>query len=501
MLFLRKAILAFFLILFYFSYNKKKWISSKCGVCMNEPTLRVHCPHCHHFYILHLANLKQPISRYPCPFCHQPIVLPSSKKRASLSPENLGKSFPYLFQLAQYKILRLIARGGMGEVYKAWDEEQKRFVAVKILPSSLTKDLDFISRFKREAIALAKLCHPNIVQFIEENEENTIYYFAMELVEGTTLGMWIDAQKLTPSKVCSIFLQICYGLAYAHSCGVIHRDIKPSNILMDPKGIVKISDFGLARILFPPPEASSFSLTQTGAQLGTQGYISPEQRKDAKNVDHRTDIYSLGVMLYESLTGILPEGRFPLPSELNASLDKRFDWIIEKTLHPQPKKRFQSVEEIAHILGEIQQDILCSSSSVPTHRKRVLILVAEDDSSSCQLLQEFLQDLLPYGEILIAPDGEKAIELALRTPPQLILLDVYIPYANGIEVCKILRRHPSTTKIPILIITASFDDLKLKQQAYLAGADDFISKPLNFYELKNKLSEILSLDASSSTSK
>jgi serine/threonine protein kinase len=227
-------------------------------------------------------------------------------------------------RLPQFEILELLGRGGMGVVYKARQIQLDRIVALKILPPQDAASAGFIERFRREARSLGKLAHPNIVNVHDFGETNGLYYFVMEFVDGVNLREMIRGQRLTSAEALAVVPKICDALQFAHEEGIVHRDIKPENILIDKKGRVKIADFGLAKLL--GREETDPRLTVSGATLGTPRYMAPEQAEKPGSVDHRADIYSLGVVFYEMLTGELPMGRF-LPPSQKVQVDVRLDAI------------------------------------------------------------------------------------------------------------------------------------------------------------------------------
>ncbi|MFY0577371.1 serine/threonine-protein kinase [Cystobacter fuscus] len=233
-----------------------------------------------------------------------------------------------------YELLRVLGRGGMGEVWLARQMSLGRRVAVKVLPPRLAKDPEFVQRFDKEATALATLSHPHIVQIIDRGVAGEHYYFVMEYVEGRSLRDVMG--ELSPPEALRVALQVARALECAQEKDIIHRDLKPENILVDGRGHVKVADFGLAGIRRPD---STERLTATSVAMGTLNYMAPEQRRDAKNVDGRADLFSLGVMLYEMLTGEVPVGRFRLPSERVPGLDKRVDAVVERLLETEPEAR------------------------------------------------------------------------------------------------------------------------------------------------------------------
>ena len=253
-------------------------------------------------------------------------------------PGQLAEKFP------QLEIIELLGQGGMGAVYKARQKQLDRLVALKILPPEVGRSETFAERFTREARSLAKLNHPQIITVHDFGRtDDGLYYFLMEFVDGTDLRHIIQAGELTSEQALAIVPQVCEALHYAHKKGIVHRDIKPENILLDKEGNIKIADFGLARLLGKP--TSAYTLTQSGQRMGTPHYMAPEQIEHPQEVDHRADIYSLGVVFYEMLTGELPIGRFAPPSK-KVHVDVRLDEIVLHTLEKEPGRRYQYASEI-----------------------------------------------------------------------------------------------------------------------------------------------------------
>ena len=221
-------------------------------------------------------------------------------------PAELALHFP------QLEILGLLGQGGMGAVYKARQTKLDRLVALKILPPEVARDPAFAERFIREARSLGRLNHPQIVTVHDFGDVDGLYYFTMEYVDGRNLRDLLQEGPLPAAQARLLALQTCDALQYAHDEGLVHRDIKPENILLDRKGRVRIADFGLAKLVGLTP--TYLTLTGTHEVMGTLLYMAPEQMKQAHSVDHRADLYSLGVILYEMVTGELPLGRFAPPS-------------------------------------------------------------------------------------------------------------------------------------------------------------------------------------------
>ncbi len=267
-------------------------------------------------------------------------------------------------RLGDFELLGTLGKGGMGIVYKARQISMDRLVALKVLPTDLAADKSYVSRFYREARASAKLDHLNIVRGIAVGEVEGQYYFAMEFVEGESLKQVIENEGSLPvDRAVEIMMAVTKALAHAHERNVIHRDIKPDNILITREGVPKLADLGLAKQL----GQSVTELTQSSASMGTPYYMSPEQARDAKNADRRSDVYSLGGTFYHMLTGRVPfEGETPLevmmkhaketlvpPNRLRPEIPSRLSLVIEKMLNKSPEFRFQTAQELLQALEKV----------------------------------------------------------------------------------------------------------------------------------------------------
>lgn len=251
------------------------------------------------------------------------------------APHELAPLFPEL------EILELVGQGGMGVVYRARQRDLDRIVALKILRPDFGHDSSFAERFMREGRALAQLDHPNIITVHHIGHRDDVYFLIMEYVDGADLRHLQRAAKLSPDETLALVPPICEALQYAHEKGIVHRDIKPENILLTQTGRVKIADFGLAKLA---DADFSSSLTGTHQVMGTPHYMAPEQYERPQEVDHRADIYSLGVVIYELLTGELPLGRFSLPSD-TPNVDVNLDDVVMRSLEKKPDRRFQRASE------------------------------------------------------------------------------------------------------------------------------------------------------------
>jgi serine/threonine protein kinase len=252
----------------------------------------------------------------------------------------------------------------MAEVYKAYQPGLDRYVGIKVLHGHLIEDQDFISRFEREALATGKLRHSNIVQVLDFDRENEVYFMAMEYIDGPTLKDELKARKaanqpFTLQEIARIFSALCSAIDYAHARRMVHRDIKPANVMINQEGQVVLTDFGIARIV------GGTQYTQTGALSGTPAYMSPEQGQGERG-DERSDIYSLGVMLYEMVTGLVPfeadtpfavimkhiSEPLPLPTKVNPEIPEGVERVILKAMSKSPEDRYQTAGELARALRE-----------------------------------------------------------------------------------------------------------------------------------------------------
>ncbi len=334
-----------------------------------------------------------------CPNCHSPLprdapagVCPACALRAGLLGEasaalpptrtasswsrgvpDPGATLPadeLARRLPELDDFQLLGRGGMGTVYRAVHRKLQRPVAVKILDASLQDHAAlgaaFSQRFTREARTLARLDHPNVVRVYDFGHRSGLFYLVMELVDGVDLRQVIQGGGLEPAEALALIPQICAALQYAHDQGVVHRDIKPENILVDRRGTVKIADFGLAKLLGSAGETDA-RLTLTRQVMGTPHYMAPEQIEHPEQVDHRADIFALGVVFYELLTGELPVGRFPVPS-LKVEIDARVDEVVLRTLEKEPSLRYQRASDLSDDVESVASrvEVVEDSSSTPS---------------------------------------------------------------------------------------------------------------------------------------
>ena len=276
----------------------------------------------------------------------------------------------------RYQIIEELGKGGMGKVYKANDTDIKEKVAIKLIKPEISTNKKTIERFQNELKFARKIRHKNVCQMYDLNREEGTYYITMEYVEGENLKNMIRmSRQLGIGTAISVAKQVCEGLAEAHKLGVVHRDLKPSNIMIDREGSVRILDFGIARSL------KEKGITGAGVMIGTPEYMSPEQ-VEAKETDQRSDIYSLGVILYEMVTGKVPfEGDTPFtigmkhkgeipkdPKEVNSQIPEDLSRVILRCLEKDKEKRYQSAGELRSELTRIEQGIPTTEREIPKRK-------------------------------------------------------------------------------------------------------------------------------------
>ena len=285
--------------------------------------------------------------------------------------EELAVVFP------QFEILELIGQGGMGAVYKVRQKDLDRIVALKILPPAIGQSPEFAARFTREAKALGKLNHPGIVTLHEFGQQDGLYFILMEFVEGVNLAQLMKSGRISPHEALAIVPQICEALQFAHDQGIVHRDIKPENILLDRLGRVKIADFGIAKVVAAACEEPLWSgntpvptdATLAGKIIGTPQYMAPEQIEHPSDVDHRADIYALGVVFYQMLTGELPGKDLQAPSK-KVHIDVRLDEIVLKAMEKNPEMRYQQASVMRTRMETIASvERISENFSVPLRHK------------------------------------------------------------------------------------------------------------------------------------
>ncbi len=299
-------------------------------------------------------------------------------------------------QIAHYRIVSRLGEGGMGEVYLATDTRLDRSVALKVLPTAVAHDPMRMERFDREAKAASALNHPNVAHIYEIGEDRGIHFLVMEFIEGEALDRRIDGRPLPVTELAEIGSQIADALDAAHAKGIVHRDIKPANIIITPRGIAKVLDFGLAKVMERQSSIGSQMATRTlsaaGELIGTVAYMSPEQAL-GHPVDHRTDIFSLGVVLYQMATGRSPfEGSSPSETiarilgaqpeaiaRFNYEVPEDLDRIVRKCLEKDRERRYQSARDLmVDLKGLSREREAASPRRQPGAKIRAVIVDDED---------------------------------------------------------------------------------------------------------------------------
>lgn len=290
-----------------------------------------------------------------------PVATSQDRRWDAPSPERIQRELP------QFEVIALLGRGAMGAVYRCRARDTGEDVAVKVLPREAGEgEAHFITRFQREASIMAALKSPAIVSVFASGETpQGLHYFCMEHVDGENAATMIRASRRLPQdQAVFIMATVCEALAYAHAAGLVHRDIKPSNIIVDRRGRVKITDFGLAK------SRDLEALTRSGLTVGTPEFVAPECFVRDLEVDGRADIYSAGVSLYQMLTGEIPRGAFRAPSSLVPGLDSRLDDIVRKALRIDRELRYPSAEAMLRDLRALAEPPEDRVAAPPSPRRR-----------------------------------------------------------------------------------------------------------------------------------
>lgn len=398
---------------------------------------------------------------------------------AAPTAEQLNQIIPHSRYLAD----AVIGAGGMGVVYRGIQANLNRPVAIKLMRCGDGAAYAFEDRFRREAIAMAQLNHPNIVAIFDYDRIGDDYlFFVMEYVEGTDLAEIMRTGGMTPQLALLLLPQVCHALEYAHSRGIVHRDIKPANIMVTRRGEVKVTDFGLAKKF---DQMNSF-VTMTNMIMGTPEYAAPEQVDAHREVDHRADIYSLGVMIYQMMTGALPRGAWQPPSA-RPGVDSRLDAIVIKAMMQDRNQRYQNVTELRRAVEEITAKPLLASGqtvtmqSQPKRNTRHLVprvLLLEDDL----LVREILRRNLEAAglEVVETGDGRETIRHYQEAIQQgrrfdLVILDLTIPDGlGGAETMQHLRHIDP--HISAVVSSGYLDDAVMREPARF-GFQGALPKP------------------------
>jgi two-component system LytT family response regulator len=395
---------------------------------------------------------------------------------------------PVLEQVSRYRILRKLGQGGMGTVYLALDTALDREVALKILTPDLASDPDRLNRFVQEAKLASSLNHPNVAYIYEIGEASGVRFIAMEYVEGQPLTDRITQGPLPVGDILQIGSETADALDTAHAKGIVHRDIKPANLMLTARGHVKVLDFGLAKVERRPRTSDQTQLiTSTGLVLGTVQYMSPEQAL-GKELDSRTDLFSLGVVLYECATGRLPfaganttetvskilQAQPEAIARFNYEVPVELDRVIRKCLEKDRERRYQSARELLIDLRNLERDstepVQPETASKPRGNTLGVIIV-DDEELARRLLREYLDATEGVDIVAECANGFEAVKAIAEHKPDLVFLDVQMPKLNGFEVLELIGRE-----IPVVFVTA-FDQYAMK--AFDAHAVDYLLKPFS----------------------
>jgi len=410
-----------------------------------------------------------------------------------IMPETLGPGS----QIAHYRVESLLGAGGMGAVYLADDTRLGRRVALKVLTPDVARDPERMHRFEQEARLASALSHPNIAYIHEIGESGGHLFLAMEYVEGQPLSHRIREGPMKIAEIVSIASQAADALDAAHSKGIIHRDIKPANLMLTPRGYVKVLDFGLAKLEKREKRSEETQLlTSAGLIVGTVEYMSPEQVL-GRDVDHRTDIFSLGCVLYEMATSRVPFGASNATETMarilqsqpdamarfNYDLPEELERIVRKCLEKDRDRRYQTARDLWVDLNNLERDASSpKSAAVETPKslhRRLRAAIVDDEDLARSLLREYI-NASPDIEIIVeCANGFEAVKAISEQKPDLVFLDVQMPKLDGFEVLQLIP-----AEVAVVFVTA-FDQYAMK--AFDAHAVDYLLKPFSLDRFQKAL--------------
>jgi two-component system LytT family response regulator len=401
--------------------------------------------------------------------------------------------------VAHYRVVSPLGQGGMGAVYLADDTRLGRRVALKVLPPEVAADPDRMHRFVQEAKLASALTHPNVAYIHEIGQAGDLWFLAMEYVEGVPLTNIIREGPMKIAEILPIGIQVADALDDAHSKGIVHRDIKPANLMLTPRGHVKVLDFGLAKREKSPKRSEDTQLlTSAGLVVGTVEYMSPEQVL-GRDVDHRSDIFSLGVVLYEMAAGRLPftgatateimarimQNQPDAMARFNYEIPEEFERTVRKCLEKDRERRYQTARELLVDLKNLERDsgsqkaLAAPDASAPAGRERISAVIVDDEELARSLLRQYVESSAGIDIVAECSNGFEAVKAIAEHKPDLVFLDVQMPKLDGFEVLQLIG-----SEVAVIFVTA-FDQYAM--QAFDAHAVDYLLKPFSLERFEKAL--------------
>jgi two-component system, LytTR family, response regulator len=394
--------------------------------------------------------------------------------------------------VAHYRVVSRLGEGGMGAVYLADDTRLGRRVALKVLPASLAADPDRMHRFVQEARLASALTHPNVAYIYEIGETPSLRFIAMEYVEGEPLSVRVGRGPLPLSELLSIAAQVADALDDAHSKGIVHRDIKPSNLMITPRGYVKVLDFGLAKLEAAGNRDETQLITNAGTVMGTVAYMSPEQAI-GRDLDHRTDLFSLGVVMYEMAAARLPFSGATVSETMarilnsqpealarfNYDIPEGLDRVVRKCLEKDRERRYQTARELVVDLRNLERDSGGAVSPAAPERKTIGAIIVDDEELARGLLREYAASSSGIEILAECANGFEAVKAISEKKPGLVFLDVQMPKLDGFEVLELIGQE-----VAVIFVTA-FDQYAMR--AFDEHAVDYLLKPFSLERFQKAL--------------
>ncbi len=401
--------------------------------------------------------------------------------------------------IGHYRVASRLGQGGMGAVYLADDARLGRRVALKVLPPDVASDPDRMNRFVQEAKLASALTHPNVAYIHEIGQDGDLWFLAMEYVDGVPLTNLIREGPMKISEILPIGIQVADALDDAHQKGIVHRDIKPANLMLTPRGHVKVLDFGLAKREKSKRNSEDTQLlTSAGMVLGTVEYMSPEQVL-GRDVDHRSDIFSLGVVLYEMATGRLPfnganatetmarilQAQPDAMARFNYEVPEELERTVRKCLEKDRERRYQSARELMVDLKNLERDsgsqraAAVGDGSAKEAVRRIAAVIVDDEELARSLLREYVESSAGIDIVAECANGFEAVKAISEHKPDLVFLDVQMPKLDGFEVLQLIG-----SDVAVIFVTA-FDQYAMK--AFDAHAVDYLLKPFSLERFEKAL--------------